>query len=205
MFVKLQPYAQNSAVSNPTTSSHFVILGLFLPTAKSMQCHMKFGFLNLVYSVFHVSQLKLAKGPTHQVNVTIPDLDLKLQILLSILDHCLWPFVNLLANWSLKSLCIGQRGLRLWPLRRMNNYWLGQSPCKRLAFAGVGDSEVCWLFRREAQGKKGNVLDLLRHRQRRLVLQRWYWWWFWQRWTCISTIILLSANIYPVQPYIKHL
>jgi hypothetical protein len=89
MFVKLQPYAQNSAVSNPTTSSHFVILGLYLPAAKSMQCHMKFGFLNLVYSVFHVSQLKLAKGPTHQVNVTIPDLDLKLQILLSILDHFL--------------------------------------------------------------------------------------------------------------------
>jgi len=42
-----------------------------------MQWHMKFGFLNLVYPVFHVSQLKLVKGPTHQVNVTIPDLDLK--------------------------------------------------------------------------------------------------------------------------------
>ncbi|CAD6213993.1 unnamed protein product [Miscanthus lutarioriparius] len=73
---RCQSCAQNSAVSNPTTSSHFVILGVFLPTAKSMQWHMKFGFLNLVYPVFHVSQLKLAKGPTHQVNVTIPDLDL---------------------------------------------------------------------------------------------------------------------------------
>jgi hypothetical protein len=69
--------------------SHFVILGIFLSPAKSMEWHIRFGFLNQVYLVFHLSQLKLAKGQIQQVNVTIPDLDLNWQILLSILDHCL--------------------------------------------------------------------------------------------------------------------
>ena len=74
-FLKLQPYVQSSLAPRANQKLAIQFFGPFpvISRVGSVAYKLQLPGSSLVHSVFHVSQLKKAKGESHQVTASLPD------------------------------------------------------------------------------------------------------------------------------------